>query len=133
MEDVFFNIWRTRSGWLVTGSLKSYLYAATRNQALNVLKRQGRERRHLELLAADPERSHALAADAELHAEDFRAAADRAIAALPDRCRQAFLLHRQHELSYAEIAAAMDISEKTVENQLARALKILREQLVNYL
>jgi RNA polymerase sigma-70 factor (family 1) len=133
VEDVFLNIWRARNTWLVTGSLKSYLYTATRNQALNVLKRQGVERRHLDMVAANPDKPHSAPADADLVAEDFRRAAERVIAALPDRCREVFLLHRQHDLSYAEIAAAMDITVKTVENQLGRALKLLREKLQDYL
>ncbi len=54
------------------------------------------------------------------------AAIRRAIDALPERCREVFLLSREHGLPYSAIAATMDISIKTVETQMGRALKALR-------
>jgi RNA polymerase sigma-70 factor (ECF subfamily) len=57
----------------------------------------------------------------------------RAIDALPDRCRQIFLLSREKYLSYAEIAEVLGISVKTVETQMWRALKSLRKSLAPYL
>ena len=56
-----------------------------------------------------------------------------AIARLPERCRVIFELNRFEGLSYGNIAKQLDISIKTVENQMTKALKILREQLANYL
>jgi RNA polymerase sigma-70 factor (ECF subfamily) len=52
-----------------------------------------------------------------------------AIDQLPPRRRMVFLLHRQHDLTYAEVAQTMGITRKTVENQMGRALKFLRNQL----
>ena len=132
VEDVFFNIWRARETWEVSGSLRAYLYTATRNQALNARKRLGLERRHLEMVASQPPR-RASPADAEMLGEEARAAAEQAIAGLPERCREIFLLHREHNLSYAEIAAATGVTTKTVENQLGRAVKLLREKLWGFL
>jgi RNA polymerase sigma-70 factor, ECF subfamily len=133
VEDVFLAIWQGRARWRITTSLKSYLYTATRNRSLNVLKRRTIERRHFDQMGADPLPRAAGPADAQSLARDLQAAANRAIAGLPDRCREAFLLLRQHELSYAEIAAIMDITPKTVENQVGRALAILKEKLAAYL
>ena len=133
VEEVFLAIWQGRRRWHITTSLKAYLYSATRNRSLNMLKRRSIERRRLDRMATDPEPRAARSADAQSLARDLQMAANRAIAELPDRCREAFLLHRQHELSYAEIAAIMDITPKTVENQIGRALAILRERLAAYL
>jgi RNA polymerase sigma-70 factor (ECF subfamily) len=57
----------------------------------------------------------------------------QAIDALPEQCGKAFKLSRHHHLSYAEIAAAMDISVKTVENHMGKALSIMRSKLADYL
>jgi RNA polymerase sigma factor (sigma-70 family) len=53
------------------------------------------------------------------------------VASLPERCREVFLLSKRDNLSHKEIAAELSISEKTVENQLAKALKVLRSSLSN--
>jgi RNA polymerase sigma-70 factor (ECF subfamily) len=57
----------------------------------------------------------------------------QALEQLPERCREVFVLSRQQQLKYSEIAAIMNISVKTVENQMGKALKILHKQLREYL
>jgi RNA polymerase sigma-70 factor (ECF subfamily) len=64
---------------------------------------------------------------------DLAAAADRAVAALPDRCRLIFLMSRQQGMSHGEIARALGVSLTTVETQISRALKRLRARLAPYL
>ena len=59
-------------------------------------------------------------------------ALQRALDALPERRRLIYLLSRQHGLTYAEIAAALEISIKTVETQMGRALKFLRRRLATF-
>jgi RNA polymerase sigma-70 factor (ECF subfamily) len=60
------------------------------------------------------------------------AAVHEAVGELPPRCRQAFLLRRQHGLSYGEIAQVMGIAPKTVEVQIGAALRILRARLARF-
>jgi RNA polymerase sigma-70 factor, Bacteroides expansion family 1 len=137
VEDVFVRVWELRERLEVRDSMKSYLYAATRNRALNQLRRERLEWRWVndETMCRDvPEAArteHGI--DDELYAADFARAIDVAVDRLPPRCRQVFLLHRQHGLTYSEIAVALGISPKTVENQLGRALKQLRTLLANFL
>jgi RNA polymerase sigma-70 factor (ECF subfamily) len=57
---------------------------------------------------------------------------DSAIDALPEKCRLVFLLSRQEEMSYADIARELDISVKTVENQIGKALKLLRQAIAGH-
>ena len=57
---------------------------------------------------------------------------DDAITALPEKCRIVFLLSRNDELSYAEISRELNISMKTVENQIGKALKLLRLALAEH-
>jgi RNA polymerase sigma-70 factor (ECF subfamily) len=56
-----------------------------------------------------------------------------ALQKLPERCREVFVLSRKQQLKYAEIASVMNISVKTVENQMGKALKILHQELKEYL
>jgi RNA polymerase sigma-70 factor (ECF subfamily) len=136
VEDVFCWIWQHRSDWgsQVTGAgVRPYLYAAVRNRALRHLARQQVATRE-EKLAESQSYSLGTGMPSPLQQEaveasEFASAVERAVAELPTRCRQAFTLHRYHELSYAEIAQVMGISVRTVENQLAKALKTLRMSL----
>jgi RNA polymerase sigma-70 factor (ECF subfamily) len=59
---------------------------------------------------------------------ELRRKIDLAILKLPEKCRMVFLMSRIEEMSYAEIAASLGISTKTVENQIGKALKLLRQQ-----
>jgi RNA polymerase sigma-70 factor (ECF subfamily) len=63
----------------------------------------------------------------QVQQHDFASALDRAIAALPLRAREAFLLTREHGLTYEETAVAMGISAKTVMTHIGRALVALRK------
>jgi RNA polymerase sigma-70 factor (ECF subfamily) len=71
----------------------------------------------------------ALPADERVHDSDLRAALDRAISKLPERYRRVINLRSDHGLSYAEIAEVLGIPARTVETQVTRAIKALREQL----
>jgi RNA polymerase sigma-70 factor (ECF subfamily) len=137
VEDVFVRLWELREQLEVRESLKSYLYTATRNRALNRLRDKRAETRRLEEASADATApgmgQPGPGIDQEVEAEEFARAVERAVEQLPPRARQVFLLHRQHGLTYAEIAAALEISPKTVENLLGRALKHLRARLARFL
>ncbi len=137
VEDVFVHLWELRDQLVVRESLKSYLYIATRNRALNRMRDERTQLRGLERVPLDAptpgmgQPSPAL--DEELDAADFARAVAEAIEGLPPRTKQVFVLHRQDGLTYAQIGAALAISPKTVENLLGRALKHLRAQLASFL
>lgn len=132
VQDVFTRVWEIRCGWNPHNAMKSYLYKAARNRALDYLKhrkvREKYEGEEVDLIAF-PARS----LDDELELKDFLSAAQEAIEQLPERCRLVYLLHHQDEFTYSEIAALLDISVKTVETHMVRALKILRRRLAPYL
>jgi RNA polymerase sigma-70 factor (family 1) len=137
VQDVLMRIWQRRERWRVGGSLASYLYVAVRNRALNAMRSARYHRRweehaaaELAMLAPELETGHA---DEDVRVAELMAAIDRAIQELPPRCRQAFLLRRQHHLSYAEIARVMEIAPKTVEVQIGLALRTLRKKLADWL
>jgi RNA polymerase sigma-70 factor (ECF subfamily) len=131
VQDVFAAVWAKREGWTITSSVRSYLFAAVRNRALNQRARESRERDWLQSeLGAIELFPAVLDAIDEQDTEDRLRAVNSAIESLPERCRLVMHLRWRDQLSYAEIAEVMGISVKGVENQLARGLKRLRDGLI---
>jgi RNA polymerase sigma-70 factor (ECF subfamily) len=132
VQDLFADLWAKRGGWEVRGSAGSYLFAAVRNRALNLRKRQAVERDwEREEAMADVRELHPtpVRADQALEASDLRDQLQAAIESLPERGRLVMHLRWREQMSYATIAEVMGISIKGVENQLARGLRALRERL----
>lgn len=128
VQDVFMGIWRNRAKLDLNEGLKSYLFTATKNKALNHLKKRKEETVELETVSYGLAASPSSDSEAQLHAEEMKAIIFDEVNKLPDRCRQIFLLSREEGLSYKEIAERLDVSTKTVENQIGIALKRLKER-----
>lgn len=132
VQDIFFNLWKKRNELEINTSLKSYLYKAARNHSLNVLK-------HIEVrenykLKNEEERSQAENhSHSEMEVSELEKRIEAAIDQLPPERKKIFLMSRYENLKYREIADKLDISLKTVEAQMGKALKFLREQLIDYL
>ena len=129
VQDVFLTLWERRADWVVHGSLKSYLYQAVRNRALNASRDRATRRRAYDAHGQHRHRVTRRTAENQAHYHQLSEAIHRAIDQLPPRRRMVFLLHRHHDLTYAEVAQTMGITRKTVENQIGRALKFLRDRL----
>lgn len=132
VQDIFLKIWAKRDQLAEIESLRTYLFRAARNQALNYLRRERLERRWQQEHADDEEPEAFAAADDTASEAELSVAVQAAIARLPPRCREVFLLSRDGGLTYAEIAVTLGISVKTVETQMGRALKSLRGALAQY-
>lgn len=126
-QDVMLELWRRRESLDVTESVRGYLLQATRNRSLNVLRHRAIEWRSEPHLTDGVSRLPST--DAAVREREIEVAIHAAIGELPDRCRQVFELSRMDGLKYAEIAARLGISVKTVEVQMGKALRILRERL----
>ncbi len=126
VQEVMLELWRRRESLAVEESLRAYLFRATRNRALNQIRHE-RVR-----VAAAPrlQTNTTTPAEAEPHLEqeEIDAALAEAMGSLPPRCREVFELSRVHGLRYAEIASTLGVSVKTVEAQMGKALRILRER-----
>ncbi len=132
VQSAFLSVWEKKDSLDIKTSLKSYLYTMVRNTSLNVIKHEKIKQKYVgEALAID-ERSHEGVAQAVLSSE-LEERIHLAMEVLPEQCRLVFKLSRFEELKYAEIAAQLQISVKTVENHMGKALKIMREQLKDYL
>lgn len=127
VQDVFFRIWRGRAQWDPAGAVRNYVYCAVRNAARDRLERAVVARRWQVGQGAT-----AAEIQFDLEAADLVAAVERALAELPPKRSAVCKLRLIDELSYAQIAGRLGISEKTVETQLARGLKFLRDRMRPY-
>ena len=126
VQEVFLRIWRGRAHWVPAGAVRNYLYLAVRNAARDRLERAAVARRWGARLG---ERVTAAEIQSNLEAADLVAAVERALAELPVKRAEVCKLRLIDELSYAQIAQRLGICEKTVETQLARGLKFLRDRI----
>jgi RNA polymerase sigma-70 factor (family 1) len=123
VSDVFLKIWQKRKGLGKIKNLKVYLYIAIKNTALNYLEKQKRTStdnidqftEEIKSIYFNPEQLMITA--------DMVAMIRHAIDDLPVRCQMIFKLVKEDDLRYKEVAAILNISEKTVENQLAIAIR----------
>ncbi len=133
VHDVFINIWQKRQNINPEASFKNYLITAVRNRCFNHLKAKKQtqsidnDESWVEELVADTY------TDTKAQVRDVQKAIDAAIDKLPEQCRLIFQLSRYEGMSYKEIAEALNIAPKTVENQIGRALKFLKTDLKDFL
>ncbi|MEZ4989888.1 MAG: RNA polymerase sigma-70 factor [Saprospiraceae bacterium] len=130
-QDVFFELWRKRDRINVTTSFGAYLRRSARNRSLNYIRDHKINPSGEDQLPplADQQPN----ADQCIDIQDLQTQIDRAIDQLPERCRLVFTLSRFEDMSYQQIADELHISIKTVENQISKALRLLRESLGPYL
>jgi len=131
VSDVFVKLWKNREQIEVHTSFQAYIYRAVRNQALDYLKL--RIHRQYERESLDSVQWNTMHADHfspvdELSFNEFFDHVEGCIQALPRQCQIIFRLSREEGLRYRDIAKKLEISVKTVETQMSRALKVLRER-----
>ena len=130
VQEVFLKLWNKREELEINVSLKSYLFRSAINTSLNFIgqskKLEFLEEEDLNVLSHNDVENNYDFLETEKNIKE-------AIDTLPPACRSVFILSRFEELSYKEIADTLQISVKTVENQMGKALKVLREKLKNYI
>lgn len=127
VQDVFVNLWRKRGELDPEGNLDAYLFATLRNRVLHELRTQYNKYKHLGVWEEGMDAVGDSSLEEDLFARETAARLQVIIDSLPHQCKTAFLLSRQQQLSYKEIAEEMGISVNTVEKHIAKALRILRE------
>lgn len=132
VQQVMVTVWEKRMTLEIHSSLKSYLYRAVHNGALNRI----RKLKSTDTLSDDHGAGSVRSAESASHkvlVSELKGKISEAISRLPDQCRLVFQLSRFEGMKYAEIAAHLGISEKTVENHMGKALKLMRLYLKDYL
>jgi len=131
VQSVFLKLWRDRTDLVIETSLKSFLLRSVRNSCLDEIRHKGVVREHESYsLIFDPSddmdtEHYILYSDLQLHLED-------ALSKLPEACREAFELNRLEGLKYREIAERLNVSERTIEVRIGKALTLLRLHLKEF-
>ena len=131
VQEVFLAVWRKRDTIRVEQSVHAYFRRAAVNRTLNYIRDQKLIVDDETALPADLSASEAGIVQ-QLEAAELAQEIEAAIAALPERCRLIFGLSRFEQLSNKAIAEELGLSIKTVENQMTRALKLLRDRLTPF-
>ncbi|MFK7808116.1 MAG: RNA polymerase sigma-70 factor [Saprospiraceae bacterium] len=130
-QKVFILLWENREKIDTNQNVRSYLFTAVKNRCLNYIRDQKKYRSHvLDIDIQDIDQSFE---EDQFAVEDLQNKIDKALDALPEKCRQVFEMSRYEEKKYQEIADELSISKKTVEAHMSRALRSLREDLKDYL
>ena len=131
VQDFFVRFWQKHQQILLTDSLKSYLFLSVKNGCLNYLKHKKVEEKYIRQMAELSSRH--LAYDPDLYlATELQEKVKNAIDLLPEKCREVFIMSRIQGLKNEEIATNLNISKRTVETQISKALKVLRIELKDY-
>ncbi len=132
VQQVFYKLWEKAEHITISGSVAAYLYRAVHNESLNHLKHQ-KVKAAYQMHVAYSMRDATETVPKNLQTKELEKKLHTALNELPEQCRTIFQMSRFEQMKYREIADQLDISIKTVENQIGKALKILREKLVDYL
>lgn len=138
VQETFLRLWENRSRLKKKTNLTSLLYTITRNNSLNYLKHLLIENKYSEFarknfltyqlnyIALKDETSE------QIIYNELQETVQKAINQLPPKCKEIFILSRLKELKHKEIASRLNISPKTVENQISEALRRIRISLIEF-
>ena len=140
IQDIFIYLWEHQEILGSLSNLNAFLFVLVKNRCIDFIRQKKlveRKREEFEMVM-DKElqlKMYALQQFDEnaLSADDIEVILINAINSLPEKCREVFILSRMEGLKYREIAERLNISTKTVENQIITALKKLRVELKDYL
>lgn len=131
VQNVFFKLWEKKESIRVQQSLSSYLYRAVYNESLNYIRHNKVKLSY----QADALKTHDEADNglSEAKTRELEWKIQVALNELPEQCRTIFQMSRFEDMKYREIADKMGLSVKTVENQMGKALKLMRIKLAEFL
>ncbi|MEI6899275.1 MAG: RNA polymerase sigma-70 factor [Bacteroidota bacterium] len=132
VQEVMFKFWTNRNTIVIESSVKSYLFRAVRNGCLNVIKHDQIREKYRTEKESEPSPSWDSFEDQAIISE-LQVKIRQAVDHLPVERKKVFIMSRYDGLTYQQIATKLNISVKTVENQMGAALKTLRSELSEYL
>ena len=128
IQEVFTSIWNRRAELDLTVSLNAYLYRSVRNTVLNQIRKEKKNTLYISDLGEALEKGE-FSTDDQLNYNELKRLIELEVSLLPPRMREVFELSRNQQLSHAEIAALLNISNLTVKKQINKAIHVLRERL----
>jgi len=132
VQTAFYKLWEKSGKLVIRHSVTAYLYRSVYHECLNYLKHQKVKQAHVsQAIHLRDEGSNDVSE--RVHLRELQAGLSQALEELPEGCRTIFQMSRFESLRYQEIADHLGISVKTVENQMGKALRILRSKLAPFL
>jgi RNA polymerase sigma-70 factor (ECF subfamily) len=137
VQDAFMKLWEMRDDLEVSSNIRNFLFTIVKNNCLNILKRRQILLKHHEKIRwmemHYQYESLSKMSDNYLEIQELEEKIAEAVRNLPEHCRIVFEMSRFEDLKNREIAEKLGITQKTVEAHLTKALKILRNELKDYL
>jgi len=135
IQDVFLKLWDNRNQLADNTNLNAYLFTLTRNRCIDLIRR---ERLSIQFRNDKQEEYQRLSENFDalsdpilddIFAREIQDEVNRAINVLPEQCRKIFILSRTNGLKNREISEMLNLSEKTIESHLTKAIKAIRQVL----
>lgn len=129
VQEVFMSVWKNKDNIKITSSIEGYLTRSTVNKAINFLEKN---KKHLKVELNDQtefKHDHQQQTDHHFDYELFQSEVYDALEELPPKCRTIFKLSRFEDMKYKEIAEHLNISVKTVENQMSIAISRINNEI----
>lgn len=122
VQEFYLKLWTNRGEINISENARGYLFTSCRNAALNYIRDENAKRKNIESLATNN-----ISEEEISEMEDYLDALEKCIAQLPERSKQVFLMHKFEDYSQKEISEKLNISVKTIKNQIWKSLQYLRE------
>jgi RNA polymerase sigma-70 factor (ECF subfamily) len=132
VQELFYSLWEKSSTLVITISVEAYLFRAVRNACYNYIKHLKIRDQHAEFVK-DSLHDCSESVDKIVELLELQDKIDKAIEMMPQERKKIFTMSRVEGLKYRDIAKKLNISVKTVEAQMGKALEFLREKLSQYL
>ncbi len=132
VQDVFYTVWKKKEELSITTSVKSYLYKAVLNKSLQYIEHLQVRNKYRDVLLALENDNASVNPSAVLEYGQLEEHIVKVIAELPERRRKIFSMSRFEGRKYSEIALSLSISVKTVEAEISKAIRTLKENIKNY-
>jgi len=129
LQETFFSLWSKRENLQIAHSIKAYLFTTVKFQTINFIRSEKVKRDYAASYTSFTKMAVDNSNEEHIHLSDLKGIIENEVSKLPEKCQQIFRLSRNDHQSIKNIADLMNISHKTVENQLTKALRQLRSSL----
>lgn len=128
VQETFITVWNKQKDRLSEKEFTAYMITAVKNNCISFLRKQTADRISIDDDLATHSVAH-LQADTSDDAEKYspHEKIQQLLSILPPKCKEVFMMNKLYGMKYREIASELEISEKTVENQMGKAIRMLRE------
>jgi len=133
VQEFFYRFWKDRKSFNLKFSLNAYLYQAVRNNALHYLDHLAVRKNYAAMVLGEFREVIPANVQMDLDMDELNRAVNATLKQMPERCSRVFRMNRFEGKKYREIAEILSVSEKTVEADISKALKMFRESLRDYI